>query len=123
MYQHGCGNYWIHQDCLEKWYNKEGFECLVCREKIIDNDNYIEIKKKSHVMQNSINNGTNYIRLNDNNIRVQSRSGRLHNLNQSNINNSENDSECCSHETCTSCAKITCCIGMIFGVFVFLSPN
>ena len=36
--QHGCGNYFIHQECLNIWYTKHGFTCIICRKNIIDSD-------------------------------------------------------------------------------------
>jgi len=37
-YQHGCGNYWIHNSCLNIWFQHSGFVCVICRNNIIDDD-------------------------------------------------------------------------------------
>jgi hypothetical protein len=38
FYQHGCGDYYLHQECLDKWYKINGYTCIICRNNIIDND-------------------------------------------------------------------------------------
>ena len=39
LYQHGCGDFLIHNTCLENWYKKEGFQCIICRENIMNEEN------------------------------------------------------------------------------------
>ncbi len=34
-YSHICGNYKIHQLCLDKWFIKNSYSCLICRNNII----------------------------------------------------------------------------------------
>ena len=39
IYEHTCGKYYIHQECLDKWFYKHGVDCIICRNNIIENDN------------------------------------------------------------------------------------
>ena len=38
LYQH-CGNYYIHQVCLDEWMKENGPVCIVCKENILDKSN------------------------------------------------------------------------------------
>ena len=35
-YSHNCGNYKIHQSCLDEWFIKNSSSCLICRNNIIN---------------------------------------------------------------------------------------
>ena len=39
-YSHKCGNYKIHQKCFDKWFVKNLDSCIICRESILDDNNY-----------------------------------------------------------------------------------
>ncbi len=36
-YEHCCGKYYIHQNCLHEWILKNGNDCIVCRENTFTN--------------------------------------------------------------------------------------
>ena len=36
-YEHNCGKYKIHQECLDKWFINNSTSCIICRENIINN--------------------------------------------------------------------------------------
>ena len=39
LYQHDCGQYYVHSKCLNDWFmSKQNYECFVCRENIIKED-------------------------------------------------------------------------------------
>ena len=40
-YQHECGNYKIHQNCLHEWLIKNGNDCFVCRKNAFTNEETI----------------------------------------------------------------------------------
>ena len=36
-YEHCCGKYYIHQNCLHEWILKNGNDCIVCRKNAFTN--------------------------------------------------------------------------------------
>ena len=120
LYQHGCGDYYIHQSCLDKWYNKEGYECIICREKILnEEDNYYQSSTE-------INNSTNIIEdeeisLNTHLNPRQNRQQTRQQNRQSQRRNNDSDDECCiDDETCVNCGKFGCFVCILGGLIFFL---
>lgn len=37
-YNHTCGNYKVHQNCLDEWFKEKRDNCFVCRKNIIEDD-------------------------------------------------------------------------------------
>ena len=108
LYQHGCGDYYVHQKCLEKWYKKEGYECLICREKILDEEN----NTGRSITESNINL--------DNSNRQQYIGRESNNSNRNTENNNEDDNCCLDDQSCISCGKISCFICIIGSLFLFL---
>tara|TARA_B100000902_G_scaffold381837_1_gene418823 strand:- start:1991 stop:2368 length:378 start_codon:yes stop_codon:yes gene_type:complete len=56
-YEHTCGKFKIHQECLDKWFIKNSTSCIICRENIINNS-----PTNNHQIETSI-----YSPINENN--------------------------------------------------------
>ena len=118
LYQHGCGNYYIHQSCLDKWYKKEGYECIICREKILNEE---ETYYKSSSTE--VNNLTN---ITDNNQRIvvnnepSDRSSDQSRYDSIYESSNESSDECCiDNDTCVNCSKFSCFLCIIGGIILF----
>lgn len=69
-YQHSCGKYDIHQQCLDNWVNQYGMSCIICRQNIIhnsgsDDDSSYDIETGSNRSYSPILNDDQIIELNN----------------------------------------------------------
>ena len=49
-YEHTCGKYKVHEKCMFDWLAKNNCECLVCRKKIITEEEEREIRDEYNII-------------------------------------------------------------------------
>lgn len=55
LYNHTCGSYYVHLDCISKWFLENGNTCIICRNKI-ESDKLDRKKKFMELIKNIFNN-------------------------------------------------------------------
>jgi hypothetical protein len=53
-YEHTCGIYKVHSHCITTWLSENNCECLICRKKIITEEEEREIRQEYNIMVNQI---------------------------------------------------------------------
>lgn len=59
-YEHTCGKFKIHQECLDKWFIKNNTSCIICRDNIINNSPINSTEVETSIFS-PINENNNYL--------------------------------------------------------------
>ena len=49
-YEHTCGTYKVHKQCITTWLSENNCECLICRKKIITEEEEREVREEYNIM-------------------------------------------------------------------------